>query len=478
MVQDRTRGIHLLFLPCQWLLVTAVFWLWLPASQELRDLLNLELDLAAREAERTGSLALDHYLVYHLLILAGVTIAWFTERRASGLFRPNFKSATENAAWSLLFGAGVLFVYLVGTQDNLVSRFFLLGLLPLCYGVLVWSHRYLPPWLASRSFRGPYRQRVLVAGDRPAGPRLVGWLLSQEGVGMQVVGEVTDGEEVGSLPRVGVLADLAELLQQQNVTQVVLADLPRADETLHRITEVCERLGVRLLVHCDFEARFRHPVRLLDEGEVRFIGLRYEPLENPFNRFVKRALDVAIALPVVLLVLPLLTVAIWLLQRAQSPGPVFHRQRRSGIRSQPFDMLKYRSMHVHAGPQERQATRDDDRIYPVGRWLRRLSIDELPQFWNVLHGDMSIVGPRPHLPQHDNLFAAAMSNYYIRAAVKPGITGLAQVRGYRGATVTEEDVVNRVRSDIHYLENWSLELDVSIICRTFWHMLFPPPTAH
>ncbi len=478
MVQDRTRGIHLLFLPCQWALVSAVFWLWLPVSRELRDLASLQFHALAQLGGDPGDLALEHYVWYNLLLLAGISLGWITERQSVGLFRPNFKSATQNASWSLLFGAGVLFVYLVGSQDHLVSRFFLLGLLPLCYAVLTWSHRYFPPWLAQRSFRGPYAQRVLVVGGTQENVRLWYWLAERAGVGMHVVGELSDDRPGSALIRLGKLDDLAAVVNQHDVTQVVLSGLPRDDAVLQRYTEICERTGARLLVHCDFEARFRHPVKFFEEGEMRFIGLRKEPLENPFNRFVKRALDMALAMPVVALVLPLVSLWVWVIQRVQSPGPVFHRQHRSGIRSRPFNILKFRTMHVHAGPLDRQVQPDDERIYPGGRWMRRLSIDELPQFWNVLLGDMSIVGPRPHLPQHDNLFAAAMNNYYVRAAVKPGITGLAQVRGYRGATLTEDDVVNRVRSDIHYLENWSLELDVSIICRTFWHMLFPPPTAH
>lgn len=468
MLQNRARGIHALLLVCQCVLVSAVYWVWLPVSQHL--LTDAYEDL--------WELDLKHYAWYNVLILIGIAVGWATERCTANLFRPTFKSATENAGWSLLFGGGVLFVFLVATQDNTISRAFLLGLLPLCYATLAWSNRYLPGWLAGRNFRGPYEHRVIVMGGGDENATLIPWLLQRSDSGMRIMGEVSADEGPTSLRRLGNPADLERVIVEHGITQVVVSALPRRDEPLHHAMEVCERLGVRLLVRLDLESRFRHPVKFFEEGELRFIGLRKEPLEDPFNRFVKRSLDVVIALPVVLVILPPVTVVVWLLQRWQSPGPVFHRQKRSGIRSQPFLMLKFRTMHANHGAEARQATRDDERIYQSGRWLRRLSIDELPQFWNVLFGDMSIVGPRPHLPQHDDLFARAMKNYFVRAAVKPGITGLAQVRGFRGATITEDDVANRIRSDIDYLENWSLELDVSIIVRTFWHMLFPPSSAY
>jgi len=121
---------------------------------------------------------------------------------------------------------------------------------------------------------------------------------------------------------------------------------------------------------------------------------------------------------------------------------------------------------------------DDPRLFPAGRWLRRFSVDELPQFLNVLSGEMSLVGPRPHLPKHNELFARAMQNYHVRAGVRPGITGLAQVRGFRGGTFCDRDIANRVDSDIDYLENWSFSLDCSILLRTLSQMIFPPKGAY
>jgi lipopolysaccharide/colanic/teichoic acid biosynthesis glycosyltransferase len=148
------------------------------------------------------------------------------------------------------------------------------------------------------------------------------------------------------------------------------------------------------------------------------------------------------------------------------------------LQNQPFDILKYRTMHVHTPDPHAQTSERDPRVFPGGYGLRRFSIDELPQFWNVLRGEMSIVGPRPHLVEHNEQFARALHNYHVRAHVKPGITGLAQVKGFRGETKTQQDVIKRVKADIYYLENWSLTLDVWIILQTFGQLFFPPKTAH
>jgi lipopolysaccharide/colanic/teichoic acid biosynthesis glycosyltransferase len=211
---------------------------------------------------------------------------------------------------------------------------------------------------------------------------------------------------------------------------------------------------------------------------MRFIGLREEPLESPLNRLIKRLADVAIALPVVILVLPFTTVLVWMLHRIQSSGPIFFEQQRSGMMGRPFTMLKYRSMHPDHLCEAQQATKNDPRVFTAGKWLRKVSLDELPQFINVLRGDMSVVGPRPHLPEHDQLFAGAMKRYPIRKLIRPGITGWAQVSGFRGEIHSPTDIQQRVEADIYYLERWSFSLDCLILLKTIRQCVAPPRTAY
>ena len=186
----------------------------------------------------------------------------------------------------------------------------------------------------------------------------------------------------------------------------------------------------------------------------------------------------ALLTPALLGVFPMLCIVVWLAQRFQSPGPLFHVQTRAGMQNRQFKILKFRTMHAHNGDVARQAKDGDSRVYGLGRWFRKLSIDEVPQFWNVLKGDMSIVGPRPHLIEHNNQFSQLMANYLVRAFVKPGITGLAQVRGYRGEAKNQSDIKNRVECDIEYLENWNLSLECGIILRTCAQIIVPPRTAY
>jgi putative colanic acid biosynthesis UDP-glucose lipid carrier transferase len=241
---------------------------------------------------------------------------------------------------------------------------------------------------------------------------------------------------------------------------------------------VVEKLGVRLSILNNLEEMLAHPVVHTEDDGLRFITLREEPLENPLNRILKRILDLVVAAPMVVLLLPPVSVLVWLGHRFQSPGPLFYRQTRAGIQNRKFEIIKFRTMFENQGDATRQASVHDARIFRMGRWLRRFSVDELPQFINVLRGDMSVTGPRPHLVEHNKQFALHLSNYHIRAFVKPGITGLAQVRGFRGEARTEADIAHRVASDISYLENWELALDLSIMARTLWQVIHPPRSAY
>jgi lipopolysaccharide/colanic/teichoic acid biosynthesis glycosyltransferase len=204
-------------------------------------------------------------------------------------------------------------------------------------------------------------------------------------------------------------------------------------------------------------------------------------LENPLNRGLKRLLDVIVSLPVCLIVIPPLSLLFWAAQRLQSPGPLLYRQTRCGRRGVPFTIFKFRSMHVNGrelADEAKQAVRGDRRVFPIGGWMRRMSLDEIPQFFNVLRGEMSVVGPRPHLLKHDEMFAAEAPFYRTRFFVKPGITGLAQVKGFRGEITNPAVLHERIRWDLAYIRGWTIWLDVLIIIRTVRHMILPPKSAY
>ena len=211
-----------------------------------------------------------------------------------------------------------------------------------------------------------------------------------------------------------------------------------------------------------------------------FAAQAAEPLDNPINCLMKRTLDLAVAIPVVCFVLPPLTLLVAIAHRLQSPGPVFHRQERSGLNRQIFHIFKFRTMQVGSEAQRgTQATRDDSRVFPFGRFLRKTSLDEFPQFINVLLGEMSVSGPRPHLLEHDQKFAAMVGSYYMRHFVKPGITGLAQSEGFRGEVIGRPELLQkRIDHDLRYVNIWSLELDLRIIASTARQVVRPPRAAY
>ena len=201
-----------------------------------------------------------------------------------------------------------------------------------------------------------------------------------------------------------------------------------------------------------------------------FISLIPEPLEDPLNRMMKRTMDVLVGLPVVVFVLPPLCLLVKIFQAIQSPGPLFCRQTRAGLGGRPFRIFMFRTTRVD--------NRGDPVTYPMGRLLNKTSFDKMPQFLNVFLGDMSIVGPRPHTIIHNRRFSEIMDDYHVRSFVKPGITGLAQMSGFRGEAKDDGDVRASATLDIRYIENWSLPLDFYIIFSTGCQIFKPPPTAY
>jgi exopolysaccharide biosynthesis polyprenyl glycosylphosphotransferase len=199
-------------------------------------------------------------------------------------------------------------------------------------------------------------------------------------------------------------------------------------------------------------------------GGIPVLGVSQLPLDRMINMCLKRALDVAGAIVGLILSVPLVAI-FGLLVHLESPGPIFYRQRRLGLNGVPFDIVKIRSIKLNAEADTgaRWATRDDDRRLRVGAFMRKWNIDEVPQFWNVLIGEMSLVGPRPERPELIRNFKTEIPHYNARHNVKPGITGWAQVKGLRGDT----DLGERIRADLYYLENWNLLLDFQIMIMTF-----------
>jgi len=464
MVTQRTEGLYRLFLFCQILMVAGLFWLgvWIMVT------------FYSPSAELTWR----RYGIYCGMLVLGMLLEAFTRSKnyflQNELLRPHRLSLRQTVA-----SVGLLVVYLIATKDAFISRVFFFNFVPWLYVALLFSHYYLPAILARGIFRN--EDKTLLVGSSRRAEQLGEWLQRKSEIGLRTVGLVSE-EKIDrtsdGIPVLGKPDEIENVIREQSITQVILLEFPLFANVYQNVIQTCDQLGIRLLILSDLEEKLRHSVTHFEDGGFRFIGLREEPLENPLNQFLKRAIDVAIAIPIMLFIFPVLVLIVFVSQRLQSPGPLFHVQRRAGLQNRQFEIYKFRTMHSNNGEVSRQASLEDQRVYPLGKWLRKLSIDEVPQFWNVLRGDMSIVGPRPHLIEHNQQFSKYMANYHVRTFVKPGITGLAQVRGFRGEARNNADIQNRVACDIEYLENWNLSLELAIIVRTFWHLVKPPHTAY
>ena len=206
-------------------------------------------------------------------------------------------------------------------------------------------------------------------------------------------------------------------------------------------------------------------------GIIPILTFRTIPLDDPFSALLKRVFDIVFSFTVIVLILSWLTPLIALVIKVESKGPVFFTQLRNGYNFKSFKCFKFRSMVTNTKADLEQVTRGDTRITVFGQLLRKTSMDEMPQFFNVLKGDMSVVGPRPHMLSHTDMYAKKIDKFMVRHFVKPGITGLAQVSGFRGEVETDKDIIGRVQHDIFYIENWSFFLDLKIIFQTLFNTI-------
>lgn len=420
---------------------------------------------------------------YVLAVVVGILASSRLLRQFSKkLYALHGSQALSLAFQQTVYVGACIFSLMFATKDREVSRLFLGTYLVFLGCGLTLLHGRFPRYFAQVLFSDDDRVHTLFVGRGTTPDILMPWLKDREHLGIHPVGYLSDvvraGDAFAEIPRLGSPAELDAVLRERRISQVILLDWLEDPVAMERIVESCENEGCRFLIHNNFATKFARNLIGVEEGGQHFLAVQEEPLEDPLNRFLKRTLDIVISLPVVIFVLPPLFLLVWLIQRWQAPGPVMFTHIRGGQQRREFRMRKFRSMYVDNPDVAKQASAQDDRIYPFGRFLRSSSLDEFPQFLNVLRGEMSIVGPRPHLPQHDTAFSQIDRTYRVRALVKPGITGLAQIKGFRGEIDDPDKLHQRVYWDLYYLTNWSIWMDVRIIMRTVWVVVAPPKTAY
>jgi len=377
----------------------------------------------------------------------------------------------------------VLFAAAFATKDSEVSRLFLGSFIILAFFFILALNLLVPPVLARFIFRGN-RHRTLFIGTPRDYAEFEPVIEAKRSLGIDPIGylcRATDAVPAGIPEPAGRIDDLAEMIQRENVREILMPLFFLPPDEAREIMGKAQAFGCRVRLINDFGETHHRAVTLYQDGSYTVCGFDQEPLENPANRVVKRTFDLCVSIPVVLFVLPPLCLLVWVMQRLQAPGPLFFRQPRFGLTQERFEIFKFRTMQAKAPTLEEQkvqARKGDPRIYPFGRFLRRSSLDEFPQFLNVLKGEMSVVGPRPHLTAHDEQFARLVSEYRSRQFVKPGVTGLAQCRGFRGEIKDTSMLEKRIYHDLAYIREWSLLLDIRLMFETVREVLFPPRSAY
>jgi undecaprenyl-phosphate galactose phosphotransferase/putative colanic acid biosynthesis UDP-glucose lipid carrier transferase len=315
--------------------------------------------------------------------------------------------------------------------------------------------------------------KVIVLGADEMGRRIFETLNDYTGYGFKPLGIFDDHKPERSDFHVdGNLEDAKRFALENKIDEIFCALPLRDKDRVMSLLRFAEENLIRFKIVPDFSSFYNRNVHVDFYGFYPVISLQTEPLANIFNRIVKRSFDILFSVAVILLILSWLVPIVAILIRLESRGSVFYFQNRSGRGYKTFRCFKFRTMNVAEGDDEfKQATKNDSRITKVGHYLRKFNIDELPQFFNVFLGDMSVVGPRPHPIKLNETYRPIMERYMSRHLAKPGITGLAQVRGFRGETTDPELMNQRVLADVFYIENWSFLLDIKIILLTVWNMI-------
>jgi hypothetical protein len=437
---------------------------------------------------------IDYSIYAVAMIIALVLVTLISKNFEKDIVRGGWERRIRHSFRQAVSMIACLVFFLVATKDVTISRAFLFSFIPVLFLVLATTNLLVPEWLMRRVFRGQATEPCLLLSwpeeetdglaahhpDLYAKKTFREWLADQTRFGVHFVGLLGEDERLQGDPLIqglGKIGDLSAVLRETGAKSLLMLNFPSRSTQLNNIIEICETKGVHLSILHDLQVHFGRPVIFRETNGMHLLQFRSEPLQNPLYRIIKRLFDLTVSVLVITLIMPPVALSVWLMQRIQAPGPLFYRQERSGRGNKPFMIWKFRSMYCDGSDENRPASRGDRRVFPFGRFIRHTSLDELPQFLNVLAGEMSVVGPRPHLAAHNELWEQLLRPYQLRSRVKPGITGLAQMRGLRGEVNQEIDIRRRIECDLEYIEKWSFLLDLSLVVATAFQVIFPKHSA-
>lgn len=390
------------------------------------------------------------------------------ERSASG------ERVVSRAFQTVLMHVLLIFATLFLLKHEAIARVLLFTFAGLFLVVLVVERMTLLNVLRRFRILGKNVQNVIFVGHVEEMEDLYDHMKNKE-YGYNVEGLFTDESSnvLPELPHLGTTSEVLEYIKAHPYINAIYCTMARmSKEEVVALYKFCENHLIRFYALPMYIGYLRRNMRIQHVGSTIVLSPREEPLRALENRFVKRVVDLFVSGVFLFTLFPIIYIIVAIIIKRQSPGPVIFAQKRNGLNGEVFTCYKFRSMNLNENSDDEQAGPNDPRRFPFGAFMRRTNIDELPQFVNVFLGDMSVVGPRPHMLKHTEQYSQIVSKYMVRHWIKPGITGWAQVNGFRGETREVEMMEKRVRADIWYVENWSFWLDIRIIWRTLINTLF------
>lgn len=434
-------------------------------------LLNLAtiLSALARFGNLDKLLSKDERTISLLAVLIWVALLLQKDSNRSVRVEP-IESILWRTIKKISIHAALVSIFVVYLKYVDISRLRLVYFYLIFFGLLMISRYFSMKLLKYVRAKGYNFKTFIIVGANKSGEKIRKVLAKDLTFGYRFLGffdGTENNQDVDSDLIVGKFDDIEKFAVDKKIDEMYVALHIDNIEIINELTRICEQNMIRIKFIPDFQLYTKaSKVEVAFYENTPVLMFRPEPLEFASNRLLKKAFDVCFSSLVILLVFPWLFPIIMLIIKLESPGPVFFKQERSGRDNRSFMCIKFRSMYVNGMAHKKQAEKGDSRITKFGAFIRKTSIDELPQFFNVFFGDMSVVGPRPHMVNLAKEYSDLINNYLVRQYAKPGITGWAQVNGFRGETKVLSDMENRVEYDIWYIENWSFLLDIKIIVKT------------
>ncbi|MFD2145265.1 undecaprenyl-phosphate glucose phosphotransferase [Mucilaginibacter antarcticus] len=438
-------------------------------------MLNVSMFIAYLIIDRPETWLADNK---YLLVILVFNLIWLLSTNITGLYE-QVLNKDSILTYRDFLKAYLLFIFLlsfviivIGIQSYLVTRLYLLYAVFL-FGFFVgaWKVIFL---VIRKNNRGMIinDRTIIIVGSGRIAMDIFQYFENHKHSGYRVLGFFDDKAarvaEIGLY--LGSVSDVITYTLENSVHEIFCALPTSESKQIEDLMLEADKHLIRFKIVPEY-IKSKKLMQVQNYDHIPVISVRPEPLESVLNRSIKRLFDVVFSLFVIVFVISWLFPILAIIIKLQSKGPVFFTQVRSGKDNIPFKCFKFRSMRVNNDADQRQASRTDDRITPIGAFMRKTSLDEFPQFFNVLIGSMSVVGPRPHMVSHTERYSQLIDQFMVRHFLKPGITGWAQISGFRGETKTTEDMLQRVEADVWYLENWSFLLDLKIIFLTFWNVV-------